>query len=73
MGSGYATYQRKRGRNAEDPRLELRKWAPGISDETLGRPAMILVVGDFAPQITNIAMYRFEDGVDIRLVQVRLY
>ena len=72
--SVYATYQRKRGRNVvEDPLLELRKWAPGISDETLGRSAMILVVGDLAPQVTNIGMYLFENGIDIRLVQVRPY
>jgi hypothetical protein len=73
VGSVYATYQRKRGRNVEDPLLELRKWAPGISDETLGRSAMILVVGDFAPQVTNIGMYLLENGIDIRLVQVRPY
>jgi hypothetical protein len=73
VGTVFAKYQRKLGRDVEDPLLELREWAPEISDETLGPPAIILVAGDFVPQVTNTAMFLFENGIDIRLVQVRLY
>lgn len=69
----FGRYQRKLGRNVEDPLAELREWAPEISDETLGPPAIILVAGDFVPQVTNTAMFLFENGIDIRLIQVRLY
>ena len=73
VGTVFAKYQRNLGRNLEDPLLELREWAPEISDETLSPPAIVLVAGDFVPQVTNTAMFLFENGIDIRLVQVRLY
>ncbi len=60
VGTVFAKYQRKLGRDVEDPLLELREWAPEISDETLGPPAIILVAGDFVPQFTNTAMLLFE-------------
>lgn len=69
----FGKYQHKLGRTVEDPLTELREWAPEISDETLGPPAIILVAGDFVPQVTNTAMFLFENGIDIRLIQVRLY
>lgn len=73
VGTVFTKYQRKQGRDVEDPLVDLQEWAPEISDETLGPPAIILVAGDFAPQVTNTAMFLFENGIDIRLVQVRLY
>ena len=52
---------------------DLREWASEISDETLGPPGIVRTAGEFAPQVTNTAMFLFENHVDIRLVQVRLY
>jgi hypothetical protein len=69
----YARYRRAHGHKVDDPLMELREWAPEISDETLGPPAIILVASDFAPQVTNTAMFLFESRIDIRLIQVRLY
>ncbi|RIJ66999.1 hypothetical protein D1871_23300 [Nakamurella silvestris] len=69
----FVRYQRTVGREVEEPLAELQEWAPGVSDETLGPPSVILVASDFAPQVTNTAMFLFENRIDIRLIQVRLY
>jgi hypothetical protein len=31
------------------------------------------VASDFGPQITNTALYLYENGIDVRLIQLRLY
>ena len=57
----------------EKSETELREWAPELSDETLGPPDIVLVATDFGPQVTNTAMFLYENGLRIRLIQVRLY
>ncbi|GCE01988.1 hypothetical protein [Embleya hyalina] len=52
---------------------ELREWAPELADETLGPPGIVLVAGGFGAQVTNTAMFLYENGLDIRLVRVQLY
>jgi len=69
----YAKHRSKQGLDADLALLELRAWAPEVSDETLGPPAIVLVASEFAPQVTNTAMFLFENHLDIRLVQTRLY
>lgn len=60
----------------DDPQgwlAELQEWAPGVSDETLGPPRLVLVAEDFGPVLTNTAMFLIEQGLDLRLVRVQLY
>lgn len=52
---------------------QLREWAEGISDETLGPPQIVLMASDFGPTITNTALFLYEAGLDIRLVRYQLY
>lgn len=52
---------------------ELREWAPGLSDETLAPPRIVLVAEDFGPVLRNTAMFLIEQGLDLRLVRVQLY
>lgn len=52
---------------------ELRDWAPGLSDETLGPPRVVIVAEDFGPVVRNTAMFLIEQGLELRLVRVQLY
>lgn len=52
---------------------ELRVWAPGLSDESLGPPRLVLVAEDFGPILTNTTMFLIEQGLDLRLVRIQLY
>lgn len=69
----YARHRSTDYGGAQDSLAELREWAPELSDETLGPPGVVLVASDFGPQVTNTALFLYENGIDIRLVQVRLY
>jgi hypothetical protein len=57
----------------EDALTELQGFAPGISDETLGAPRIHLLASDFGPAVTNLALYLYENGIDIRLSRVQPY
>lgn len=52
---------------------ELREWAPGLSDESLAPPRIVLVAEDFGPVMTNTSMFLIEQGLDLRLIRVLLY
>ena len=52
---------------------QLREWAEGVSDETLGPPQIVLMASDFGPTVTNTALFLYEAGIDIRLVRYQLY
>jgi len=54
-------------------RDELREWAPGLSDESLAPPRIVLVAEDFGPVMTNTSMFLIEQGLDLRLIRVQLY
>ena len=51
----------------------LRDWAPGVSDETLGSPRIVLLATEFSPTVTNLALFLYENGIDIRLTRVQPY
>ncbi|MEV0714046.1 hypothetical protein [Asanoa sp. NPDC050611] len=52
---------------------QLREWAEGVSDETLGPPRIVLMASDFGPTVTNTALFLFQNGIEIRLVRYQLY
>jgi hypothetical protein len=51
----------------------LQEWAPAISDETLGAPRIVLLATDFGPTVTNLALFLYENGLDITLTRVQPY
>jgi hypothetical protein len=51
----------------------LQDWAPGLSDESVGSPRIILLATAFSPPVTNLAMFLYENGIDIRLSRVQPY
>ena len=51
----------------------LTEWAPGLSDETLGPPRIVLVASDFSATVTNTALFLYESGLDVRLIRYQLY
>jgi alkylated DNA nucleotide flippase Atl1 len=61
------------GLTAAELQDELRDWAPGLSDETLGPPRIVLVAEDFGPVLRNTSMFMIESGLDLRLMRVQLY
>lgn len=69
----YARHHAADGFDTEQAHAGLTEWAPELSDETLGPPGIVLVATDFSPQVTNTALFLYENGIDIRLVQARLY
>jgi hypothetical protein len=68
-------YARHLGSNtgAEEAVVKLREWAPELADDTLAPPGVVLVASDFGSQVTNTALFLYENGIDIRLVEVKLY
>lgn len=56
-----------------DALAELQAFAPGISDESLGAPRVHLLASEFGPTVTNLALYLYENGIDIRLSRVQPY
>lgn len=69
----HARYLVSRGRSSDQVLDELRSWAPELSDDTLGPPGVVLVAAEFGAQVTNTALFLYESGIDIRLIQTRLY
>jgi hypothetical protein len=57
----------------DDALSELQGFAPGISDESLGAPRVHLLASEFGPVVTNLALYLYENGIDIRLSRVQPY
>lgn len=69
----YARHRASDGIDTDKSLAELREWAPELSDDTLAPPGIVLVATEFGPQVTNTALFLYENGIDIRLVQARLY
>lgn len=69
----YARHRAADDLGMEQAVVELREWAPELADETLAPPGIVLVAAEFGPQVTNTALFLYENGIEIRLVQVRLY
>jgi hypothetical protein len=65
-----------RGNDAMAPAdavAHLQEWAPSISDDTLGSPTIVLLATDFSPTVTNLALFLYARGIDIRLTRVQPY
>jgi hypothetical protein len=58
---------------ASEARVRLQEWAPEISDESLAPPRIVILASDFAPSVTNAALFLFGYGLDIRLRRYQLY
>jgi len=58
---------------SEEALLALQEWAPVISDDTLGAPRIVLLASDFGPTVTNLALFLYENGIDISLTRVQPY
>jgi hypothetical protein len=57
----------------QDALVRLQQWAPAISDDSLGTPRIVLLASEFGPTVTNLALFLYENGIDIRLHRVQPY
>ena len=69
----HAASRRSSAATSQEALTLLQQWAPGISDETLRAPRIVLIASDFGPTVTNLAMYLYENGIDITLTRVQPY
>lgn len=58
---------------ADEALAALTAHAPELSTETLRKPRITLVAGEFPAAVTSAAVWLTEQGVDIVLIQVRAY
>jgi hypothetical protein len=57
----------------EQATSQLRSFAPGMSDETLGPPALVVLASDYPAAVTNTALYLIEYDLPLTLLQFALY
>src|SRR5687768_274054 len=50
-------------RRSSDLLERLREWAPGVSDETLGSPRIVLLASEFSATVTNLALFLYGNGM----------
>lgn len=58
---------------SQDALTVLQEWAPAISDQTLGSPRIVLLASEFGPTVTNLALFLYENGIEIGLTRVQPY
>jgi hypothetical protein len=69
----YARQNSESGMTPQDALVKLQEWAPSVSDEIIGSPRIVLLASDFGPTVTNLAMFLYENDLDIRLTRVQPY
>lgn len=51
----------------------LLEWAPGLTDETLRTPRIVLIAADFASNVSNTAVFLNDVGLEVSLVRFQAY
>lgn len=69
----YARHDSATTLGPQEALTKLQEWAPGVSDETIGSPRIVLLATDFGPSVTNLALFLYENEFDIRLTRVQPY
>ncbi|MDP9070405.1 MAG: hypothetical protein M3N68_03790 [Actinomycetota bacterium] len=73
LGEAYASSPQSSDISQQEALTALQEWAPAISDETLGAPRIVLLASEFGPTVTNLALFLYENGIDISLTRVQPY
>ncbi len=75
LADQYARFQSRRQLpvTVDEALAELQGHAPDLSYETLRRPRVVLLAGDFSPVVTASVVWLSEMGLDLSLVQISAF